>query len=178
MYNIMCRRMFKCSLMAATKLSTTSPQTPLKLFSRLILQVGEGRVRELERGGERGVTSNVTSIPPVKSKHMELVPAKMSEEEFWLQFFQSQLFHRDSLPKTNSRKNILSDILTKEQRCKYILICYPRDCVKWYPLTFSCGREDQDEWEISKAQCYRNQSRNVRRIGKRIDSHTLLYTVE
>ena len=54
----------------------------------------------------------------VKAKHAELVPAKMSEGEFWLQFFQSQLFHNDSIPASNSKKNLFTNVLAKEQKCK------------------------------------------------------------
>jgi hypothetical protein len=56
---------------------------------------------------------------------MELVPEKMPEEEFWLQFFQSQLFHRDSLPGANSKKNFFTDALVKEQKCEQncIVLC-------------------------------------------------------
>ena len=77
-------------------------------------------VCEREREREKAA-NNINPLSPVKAKHVELVPAKMSEEEFWLQFFQSQLFHRDSLPGKTSKKNFLSDILTTEQRCKFSL---------------------------------------------------------
>jgi len=30
----------------------------------------------------------------VKRRHLECVPVKMSEEDFWTQFFQSQLLHQ------------------------------------------------------------------------------------
>lgn len=56
----------------------------------------------------------------MKAKHAELVPEKVSEEEFWLQFFQSQLFHYDTLPRNNSKKSFFTDVLMKEQKCKKI----------------------------------------------------------
>lgn len=65
-----------------------------------------------------GTCNNHYLFLSVKAKHMELVPEKMPEEEFWLQFFQSQLFHRDSLPGTNSKKNLFTDALVKEQKCE------------------------------------------------------------
>lgn len=37
------------------------------------------------------------TYPAVKKKHMEHVPAKMSESEFWTKFFQSHYFHRDRI---------------------------------------------------------------------------------
>lgn len=32
----------------------------------------------------------------VKKKHAEMVPHQMKDEQFWTQFFQSQLFHHES----------------------------------------------------------------------------------
>ncbi|XP_055304699.1 general transcription factor IIH subunit 1 [Sitodiplosis mosellana] len=37
------------------------------------------------------------TYPAVKKKHIEYVPAKMSESEFWTKFFQSHYFHRDRI---------------------------------------------------------------------------------
>lgn len=37
------------------------------------------------------------TYPAVKRKHLDYVPAKMSESEFWTKFFQSHYFHRDRL---------------------------------------------------------------------------------
>ncbi|XP_031782423.1 general transcription factor IIH subunit 1 [Nasonia vitripennis] len=37
------------------------------------------------------------TYPAVKKKHLEYVPAKMSESDFWTKFFQSHYFHRDRI---------------------------------------------------------------------------------
>ncbi|CRL01679.1 CLUMA_CG014898, isoform A [Clunio marinus] len=37
------------------------------------------------------------AYPAVKKKHMECVPLKLSESEFWTRFFQSHYFHRDRI---------------------------------------------------------------------------------
>jgi transcription initiation factor TFIIH subunit 1 len=51
------------------------------------------------------------TYPSVKVRHRQLVPDKMKEEDFWIQFFQSQRFHRDLGPK-----NLLSSCLAEEER--------------------------------------------------------------
>ena len=51
------------------------------------------------------------TYPSVKLKHSQLVPDKMKEEEFWVQFFQSQRFHRDS-----GAKSLLSSCLAEEEK--------------------------------------------------------------
>ena len=53
------------------------------------------------------------TYPSVKAKHADLVPDKMREEEFWIQFFQSQRFHRDVGAKS---KNLLTSCLAEEER--------------------------------------------------------------
>ncbi|KAH8261169.1 hypothetical protein KR044_004164 [Drosophila immigrans] len=47
------------------------------------------------------------TYPAVKRKHMENVPAKMPENEFWTKFFQSHYFHRDRL--TAGTKDIFTE---------------------------------------------------------------------
>lgn len=51
------------------------------------------------------------AYPAVKKKHVENVPAKMSESEFWSKFFQSHYFHRDRIITSG-----LKDIFVECQR--------------------------------------------------------------
>ena len=42
------------------------------------------------------------TYPMIKRKHQEMVPSKMTEKEFWTQFFQSQYFHQNRGSKSLS----------------------------------------------------------------------------
>lgn len=66
--------------------------------------------------GCNGLKYNLTSeviesvfkaYPAVKKKHMESVPGKLSESEFWTKFFQSHYFHRDRV--TTGLKDVFVD---------------------------------------------------------------------
>jgi transcription initiation factor TFIIH subunit 1 len=41
------------------------------------------------------------TYPAVRKKHMEYVPHKLTESEFWTKFFQSHYFHRDRINAGN-----------------------------------------------------------------------------
>lgn len=47
------------------------------------------------------------TYPAVKRKHLEHVPDKLTESEFWTRFFQSHYFHRDRM--STSAKDIFSE---------------------------------------------------------------------
>lgn len=51
--------------------------------------------------------------PLVKAKHAEQVPERMSESEFWMQFFQSQSFHNDSSSSSTLFKDCFSSQLQR-----------------------------------------------------------------
>ncbi|XP_014670088.1 PREDICTED: general transcription factor IIH subunit 1-like [Priapulus caudatus] len=66
--------------------------------------------------GVNAITYNLTTdiiesifktYPAVKKKHLENVPHKLSESEFWTRFFQSHYFHRDRL--TAGNKDLFSE---------------------------------------------------------------------
>ncbi|XP_026313596.1 general transcription factor IIH subunit 1 [Hyposmocoma kahamanoa] len=43
------------------------------------------------------------TYPAVRKKHMDYVPKKMTEAEFWTKFFQSHYFHRDRIASASSK---------------------------------------------------------------------------
>ncbi|XP_059486526.1 general transcription factor IIH subunit 1 [Neocloeon triangulifer] len=47
------------------------------------------------------IESIFKTYPAVRRKHMEYVPHKMTESEFWTKFFQSHYFHRDRIHAGN-----------------------------------------------------------------------------
>ena len=83
------------------------------------------------------------TYPSVKAKHAELVPDQMREEDFWVQFFQSQRFHGNLSSKS---KNLLSSCLTEELKgvwgvregaecCVCVCVCV---CVCMCACTHAC----------------------------------------
>ena len=62
--------------------------------------------------GANGLKYNLTpdiiesifkTYPAVKKKHVENVPNKLSNEEFWTKFFQSHYFHRDRIHASGTK---------------------------------------------------------------------------
>ncbi|RDD41934.1 General transcription factor IIH subunit 1 [Trichoplax sp. H2] len=53
------------------------------------------------------IESIFKTYPKVKKKHIECVPDKMNEGEFWTLFFQSQYFHRNRASTSNNAANEL-----------------------------------------------------------------------
>uniref|UniRef100_T1JKT1 BSD domain-containing protein n=1 Tax=Strigamia maritima TaxID=126957 RepID=T1JKT1_STRMM len=58
------------------------------------------------------IESIFKTYPQVKKKHMEHVPDKLSESEFWTRFFQSHYFHRDRI---NSGKDLFGDCMKNDE---------------------------------------------------------------
>ena len=54
---------------------------------------------------------------PVRQKHAENVPDKLSESEFWTRFFQSHYFHRDRI--TFSSKDLFADCVHADEKGEY-----------------------------------------------------------
>uniref|UniRef100_A0A224Z1Q0 General transcription factor IIH subunit 1 n=1 Tax=Rhipicephalus zambeziensis TaxID=60191 RepID=A0A224Z1Q0_9ACAR len=73
--------------------------------------------------GTEGLKYNLTAdiidsifrtYPAVKRKHLENVPERMTESEFWTRFFQSHYFHRDRLH--TSTRDLFSDCARSDDK--------------------------------------------------------------
>lgn len=73
--------------------------------------------------GSNGLKYNITAdiidsvfrtYPAVKKRHLENVPHKMSESEFWTRFFQSHYFHRDRLH--TGTKDLFTECAKSDER--------------------------------------------------------------
>ncbi|TRY62991.1 hypothetical protein TCAL_03983 [Tigriopus californicus] len=74
--------------------------------------------------GANGLKYNLTpdiiqsifkTYPAVKKKHMENVPMKITEQEFWTKFFQSHYFHRDRV-HGHGLKDIFTDCAKEDDK--------------------------------------------------------------
>lgn len=54
------------------------------------------------------------TYPSVKQKHLECVPAKMTESDFWTKFFHSHYFHRDRL--NMDRKDLFTECAKQDEQ--------------------------------------------------------------
>lgn len=54
----------------------------------------------------------------VKKKHMDLVPHKLTEQQFWTQFFQSHYFHLDHL--YGSQSGLFADSIKHDDSGRYL----------------------------------------------------------
>merc|ERR1719305_2280666 len=75
--------------------------------------------------GANGLKYNLTpdiidsifkTYPAVKKKHIENVPSKLSEQEFWTKFFQSHYFHRDRIHGTSVTKDLFTECAREDDK--------------------------------------------------------------
>lgn len=62
------------------------------------------------------IESIFKTYPAVKKKHVDNVPTKMTEQEFWTKFFQSHYFHRDRV-HAQGTKDIFTECARDDDKC-------------------------------------------------------------
>lgn len=95
---------------------------------------------------------SVTRVPnfscgAVKRKHLENVPERMTEAEFWTRFFQSHYFHRDRLH--TATRDLFSDCARSDDQggCTHA-------CLKRMPLPVLCAVVLRDNLAIKFAASF------------------------